>query len=192
MAGVQSRFRTEAAGGARPGTLLGALNRELVAFDQPERFMGLLCARVDVRAGRVWFANAGLTPPMIRRRSGRFEEITAGGVLLGVSPDAIYPDVCVELGPGDVAVLYTDGLTEAQRGDELFGEDRLRDVLDECAGRRAADILDRLPIAVRKFADRPLDDVTVVVLRQIGPTASHDARPASHFALKSARIAADA
>jgi serine phosphatase RsbU (regulator of sigma subunit) len=178
LAGVQARFRDEARRVASPGALLDVLNRELVGLDQPEKFMGLLCARIEVRLGRVWLANAGLTPPLIHRRSGRFEEMTAGGVLLGVSLDAAYPDVCIDLGAGDVVVLCTDGLTEARRGDELFGAERVRRVLEGCAGRRAADILSALLAAVRAFADRPLDDLTVVVLRQLtGPAAGAASGP---------------
>lgn len=183
LAGVQTRFRTEAARGATPGRILSTLNRELVAFDQPDRFMGLLCARVDVRRGRVALANAGLTPPLVRRRSGRIETITTGGVLLGVSRGADYADVSVELGAGDLLVLYTDGLTEARRGDELFGSSRVEQVLDRCAGRRATDVLEALLQEVRRFADRPLDDLTVVVLRQLSAPAG--AGTAMQIALKS-------
>jgi sigma-B regulation protein RsbU (phosphoserine phosphatase) len=189
LAGVQSRLRTEASRGASPGEMLGVLNRELVSFDQPDRFMGLLCARVDVRGGRLWFANAGITPPLLRRRSGRFEELTESGVLLGVSSGAAYRDVAVELGAGDVVVLHTDGLTEARRGDELFGAGRVRDVLDMNAGRRATDVLEALIRAVREFTDRPLDDLTIVVLRQLAAPV-RGAAP-SHFALKFGREAAE-
>ncbi|HYM81493.1 MAG TPA: SpoIIE family protein phosphatase [Candidatus Limnocylindria bacterium] len=167
LAGVQARFRSEGWGGRNPSQVLHALNLELVHLDQPEKFVGLLCARVDARRGRVCFANAGLTPPLIRRRSGAFEELTAGGTLLGVSADSRYPDASVELRSGDVAVLYTDGLTEARRGEELFGTEGLRAVLEQHAHRRAAHILEATLDAVRRFADRPLDDLTVLVLKQL-------------------------
>ncbi len=167
LAGVQARFRTEAHKGRTPGQLLDVLNRELVGLDQPEKFVGLLCARFEVRTGRLCFANAGLTPPLLRRRDGTCEELTASGVLLGVSLRASYPDECAVLGAGDLVVIYTDGLTEARRGDELFGVEGVRRVLDMHAGRRAADILEALLGEVRAFTDRSLDDVTVVVLRQL-------------------------
>jgi len=167
LAGVQARFRAEAGGGRAPGELLGALNQELVELQQPARFMGLVCARVEVRHGRVSLANAGLTPPLVRRRNGRFEELTAGGMLLGVSGDARYQDMLVELGAGDLALIYTDGLTEAQAGTELFGIERVREVLDRHAHARAARIVEALIAAVRAFTDRPLDDLTVLVLKQL-------------------------
>jgi serine phosphatase RsbU (regulator of sigma subunit) len=167
MADVQSRFRNEARRGLSPGEVLASLNHELVREGEPEHFVGLLCARVEAREGRVWLANAGLTPPLLRRRDGTFEEVTAGGVLLGVREGADYPDVGVALGSGDVLLLHTDGLTEACRGEEMFGTERVRRVLDVHAHRRAADIVQALIDEVRTFADTPLDDLTVVVLRQL-------------------------
>lgn len=184
LAGIQTRFRTEAARGIGPGRILDTLNRELIAYDQPDRFMALLCAQVDVRRARVVLANAGLPPPLIRRRDGRVESITPGGVLLGVSPAATYPDVAVTLDAGDLLVLHTDGLTEARRGDELLGGERVAAVLERAAHRRAGDVLDALLHEVRDFAGGPLDDLTVVVLRQLaGPAAP---APAVQFPLKSA------
>jgi len=190
LAGVQARFRTEAHKGLTPGELLEILNRELVGLDQPEKFVGLLCARFEVRTGRLCFANAGLTPPLLRRRNGTCEELTASGVLLGVSLRASYPDECAVLGAGDLVVIYTDGLTEARRGDELFGVEGVRRVLDLHAGRRAADILEALLEEVRAFTDRPLDDVTVVVLRQLTGAVSEAAALAKNL-LKWPRPATD-
>lgn len=89
---AQAGFRTHARMGAAPGALLEALNRELVAMEQPEAFVALLCARMDVPDARLRFANAGLTPPLLRRRDGRVEELGGGGVLLGVAPGARYGD----------------------------------------------------------------------------------------------------
>src|SRR5439155_23050947 len=59
---VQAQFRTLAEQGHGPAAILTTLNRELAALDQPQKFVGLVCARVDVRHGRVSIANAGLTP----------------------------------------------------------------------------------------------------------------------------------
>src|SRR5262245_8379443 len=190
LAGVQGRFRVEAAGGRDPSELLGSLNRELVAHQQPARFVGLLCARVEVRHGRIRFANAGLTPPLVRRRDGTCEEVTLGGMLLGVSDQARYPDVAIELKAGDLALIYTDGLTEAQSGNELFGLERVREVLDRHAHERAGRIVEALLASARGFSDRPLDDLTVLVLKQLA-----DPLPATRgrgeIPLKRLRLAAD-
>ncbi len=176
LAGVQARFRSEAKRGLQPSQILASLNQELVALDRPEKFMSLLCARVEVRSGRIWFANAGLTPPLVWRRDGRCEEVTGGGVLLGVSAGAHYSDLGVDLGAGDLVLLYSDGLVEARRGDEMFGTEGILKVLGQGPYRRASDLLKALLEGVRGFADRPLDDITVVVLRQLaGPLAGRPA-----------------
>ncbi|HEV2106209.1 MAG TPA: PP2C family protein-serine/threonine phosphatase, partial [Candidatus Eisenbacteria bacterium] len=189
LAGVQPRFRDEARRARHPGELLEALNRDLVALEQPEKFMGLLCARVDAAAGTIRLANAGLTPPIVHRRDGRCEELTESGVLLGVSAAADYAVSTLELGPGDVLVVYTDGLTEASRGGEPFGFTGVRAVLDRHAHRRAADVLEELLAAVRSHADGPLDDLTIVVLKQLTTPRARagDAGPE----LKPAAVAAD-
>ncbi len=167
LAGVQSRFRAEALRTRHPGELLEALNRDLVAIEQPEKFVSMLCARVDVTAGVLRFANAGLTPPLVRRADGRLEELRESGLLLGVSEAAEYGVSVVELDAGDVALVHTDGLTEASRGGRMFGIEGIQAVLDRCARRRAGDILEELLLAVREWADEPMDDLTLVVLRQL-------------------------
>ncbi len=177
LAGVQARFRDEAQRARHPGELLEAMNRDLVALEQPEHFMGLLCARVDAASGAVRFANAGLTPPIVRRRDGRIETITESGLLLGVQAGSRYPMAHVELEPGDVLVVYTDGLSEALRGGEPFGDAQLVEVLQQHAHRRATDLVEELIRAARAWSEGPMDDVTVVVLKQLARASGivHDA-----------------
>jgi len=188
MAGVQSRFRNEATRTRHPGELLEALNQDLVALDQPEKFMGLLCARVDAAAATVRFANGGLTPPLVWRAGRTLEERREGGLLLGVSPTARYEATTVELDAGDVVLLYTDGLTEAMRGQEQFGPEGVGAVLAAHGHRRAGDILEALLRAVRAHADQPLDDLTVVVLKQLSRPAF---RMTGQAGLKSRRLTAE-
>lgn len=190
LAGVQPRFRDLARGLQPPGELLEALNRDLLAHEQPDRFMGLLCARVEVSRAVVRFANAGLTPPLVRRAAtGRTQELRESGLLLGVGQGASYPTVPVELDAGDVLLFYTDGLTEASRGGRLFGPEGVQAVLDRHAHRRAPDLVEELLAAVRAWADEPLDDLTLVVLKQVSRPAARS-RP-GHSTLNSVLEAAD-
>jgi len=169
---AQACFRNEARRGSGPGRVLSALNRELVSMEQPDAFVALLCARVEVLEGRLYYANAGLTPPLVRHADGRTEELVESGVLLGVTGEAQYADAFLDLEAGDVVVLYTDGLTEARRADELYGTERLIAALDRLAAKKAAEIVRELTDEVRAFADQTLDDLTVVVLKQL----THPAR----------------
>jgi len=177
LAGVQARFKSEVMRGQDPGSLLQTFNLELARHQHPENFVGLVCARIDVRAGQVLLANAGLEPPLLRRRSGAWESMAVGGVLLGVDAEADYPEARADLLAGDMVLIYTDGLTEARRGDELFGTERVREVVDRNAHRRAGDLVQALIQAARSFTDRPLDDLTVVVLKQLADPPTIAARP---------------
>lgn len=192
LAGVQARFQSEAIRDLEPGPLLAALNVEMARHDQPGKFVGLLCARVDVARGRIQVANAGLMPPFVRRRAGVWEEITAGGLLLGVRADAVYPDARVDLRAGDVALIHTDGLTEARRGEDMFGAERVRDIMDRHSHRRSADIIQALVAAVTDFADGPLDDLTLVVLKQLADPPRSIGRIALDGGLKFVPRPADA
>ncbi len=187
---AQACFRSEARRGSSPGQVLTALNRELVSMEQPEAFVALVCAQIEVMSARLHYANAGLTPPVLRRRDGRCEQLVQSGVLLGVTREAAYEDATVELEAGDLVVLFTDGLTEARRGDELFGPERVAEALHRLADHRAAEIVRALMAEVQAFADHPLDDLTVVVLKQL----THPVRTATSPGnpLKWQRRAADA
>jgi len=188
---VQACFRTQARRGTRPGRVLGVLNHELVALEQPDAFVALLCAQVDVRGARLRFANAGLTPPILRRRDGSISELTDGGMLLGVAPHADYMDTGIELEAGDLVVLYTDGLTEARRGDEMFGAAGIEGVLTKHAHRPAAEIVRELMASARAFSTDAPDDMTVVVLKQMA-APSRIRRPAPEDPLKWKTRPADA
>jgi len=168
MASVQATLRRAAAAGAGPAELLHGLNGQLAGHGQPEKFVCLFCARCDVRGARLSYANAGLPPPQLRRADGSWWSLEEGGLLLGVREDQAYREESLTLGAGDLLVLATDGVTEARQDDELFGQQRLRAVVDAHAGLRAARICDALIREVRAFsADERLDDHTVVVLRQL-------------------------
>ena len=82
-------------------------------------------------------SSAGHPRPVLVRADGRAEVLDCAGTLLGVVPEPQLFDVHADLGPGDAVVLYTDGVTEARRGGELFGETRLVEALALLAGQPA-------------------------------------------------------
>jgi phosphoserine phosphatase RsbU/P len=86
-------------------------------------FMGVL----DPATGEFEYCNAGHNPPLIVRAEGGIEKLDAGGIVLGILPFSTYEQKSAVVNPGDVIVLYSDGVTEqfAPEGDEEFGEDRL-------------------------------------------------------------------
>jgi serine phosphatase RsbU (regulator of sigma subunit) len=104
--------------------------------------------------------------PLIRRFSGKIEAIRSKGFgpPLGVDPKAVYGSLTVPLHPGDLVVLYTDGVTDAVNANlEPFGEDRLRNTLS-ASPPGAAPTGEAILAALNDFARGPTqaDDITIV------------------------------
>jgi phosphoserine phosphatase RsbU/P len=146
------------------------LNRSIHQNVAGTRFITLFLAEVNTETGAVTYVNGGHNPPYLLRASGPIETLTEGGLLLGIMPEAAYASGSLTLEPGDVLVLYSDGVTEAfNQTDEEFGEQRLLKFLQEAQDGRPEEIVDGLIREVRDFSRRPKpsDDVTVVVMRRV-------------------------
>jgi serine phosphatase RsbU (regulator of sigma subunit) len=139
MAGLQGRLQSQASlFGDRLEDLLETLNRSLVPATEPGRFITLFYSLYDDARRLLRYVNAGHNPPfLLRSAGGRTPEwLDSGGMVLGVLPENRYAGGEVAIGPGDVLVIYSDGLTEAMNpeGSE-FGVERLVDCV-----RRAGDL----------------------------------------------------
>jgi phosphoserine phosphatase RsbU/P len=121
--------------------------------------------------GRFDFVNAGHNPPMLCRRSDSDSTVVRlepGGTVVGLLEDAQYVQGSVRLSPGDVLVLFTDGISEAMNlDDEEWGEDRLLQSIQTSRGASADELLKHLFEAATRFAGAAPqhDDMTLVVLR---------------------------
>jgi phosphoserine phosphatase RsbU/P len=135
------------------------------------RFVTLAGLRVRPGAGgvAVQVGVGGHPRPLLVRRSGELVEVAASGRLLGMFDEIRLRLGTVALAPGDALVTFTDGVTEARRGQELFGESRLADLVRSLAGRSAAEMVDAIGESVLSFQlDRVRDDVAVLVLTAPG------------------------
>lgn len=115
------------------------------------------------------YVNAGHNPPLVfRRQDGSIVRLTPTGMFLGGLEHQEYKSGTVDIGPGDIAILYTDGITEAVNGSgELFGEERLKLIIRSQADLPAAGIIEKVFQSVACFVgDRPQsDDITVMVVK---------------------------
>lgn len=120
--------------------------------------------------------NAGHNPPVLIRADGTQIALDTGGLVVGMMEGMPYEEGAVPLQTGDRVVLYTDGVTEAQRADgEMFGDDRLAALLSGIPGRLSArEQVEQVLVGLRTFlAGVELqDDVTVMVLRVTDPLRS--------------------
>lgn len=154
-----------------PAKILASLNKAMLRQLDDLKFSTIACARLERAAEGNAFdltvSRGGHPAPLIHRSDGRIEKIETPGRVLGVFDDPGVEDRAVGLSPGDAAVFYTDGLTEARAPDgSLFGEERLLALLGECGEGKAAEIAECLKDAVDDFDDGvPLDDLAVLVLK---------------------------
>lgn len=151
-----------------PVTILASLNAAILQHGDGERFCTVVLAtlRPDGDGWALTLASAGHPPPLVLRTDGGIEAVPVRGDLLGLFGDVNHERAEVRLAPGDAIVFHTDGITEARRGEELFGDERLRAAVQQARGVDAEALADRIESVVQDFARGvPRDDEAVVVLR---------------------------
>ncbi len=152
-------------------TIVAKVNKLLWESVEADRFVTAIYGVLDIQSRRFTYVNAGHNPGVIFRPvTGKIDHLDATGPLLGTLEAATYKERHVEIHPGDVLVLYTDGVTEAMNPEgELFGMERLEEVLREKAVEGAASVLRAIRETVQTFQEgRQTDDLTVVVVKGIG------------------------
>ncbi|MGE0040222.1 MAG: SpoIIE family protein phosphatase [Vicinamibacterales bacterium] len=154
---------------ASPAATMARVNQGLVRRAVGAKYATVFHAMVTP-GGRLTYCNAGHNPPIVCGAGG-IRRLETGSVPVGLFEAASYRDVDVDLTPGDVLVVYSDGVTEAlDVAGEEFGEDRLVALLEADRDRSAQDILDRIVEAVQAFAGGAAqhDDVTALVMKYVG------------------------
>jgi serine phosphatase RsbU (regulator of sigma subunit) len=168
MAMAKFVFRSLAREHAEPSDFLESANDVVVGEIAPGKFITMVYVVIDPRDGGVAVAGAGHPAPRIVGGDGAVTSLDAHGLVLGVELDQSYEDVHGRLEPGDAVVLYTDGVLEARRDGELYGEERLDRLLAERVSLPPAELAQAVLDDCRAFADGELaDDCAVVVVRRV-------------------------
>ena len=153
------------------GALVTRLNKATCAKCPSNRFITFFFCVLDPATGDVAFANAGHNPPIVVRADGSAEMLDAGGgPPLGILPIVIFKQQKLTLGQGDMLVIYSDGVTEANNiAYDEFGEDRLKQILSDNRTRPATEIVDAVTTALAEFAAGApqADDITLVVAKRL-------------------------
>jgi sigma-B regulation protein RsbU (phosphoserine phosphatase) len=169
---VRHTIRDAAVRGLGPAGVMGAANDALLAHGT-SRFCTALLLWLR-RSGDRWTArvsSAGHPLPLLIRPGTDPAALGRPGVLLGIFPDARFQHHDVDLRPGDSVILYTDGVTEARRGEKWYGEHRLAATIAR-AEPSAAPIVEAILGDVLAYQDDfPRDDIAVVVVTLDGTAA---------------------
>jgi sigma-B regulation protein RsbU (phosphoserine phosphatase) len=131
------------------------------------RYATFFFAAYDPKTRRLECVNAGHNPPVLLR-NGEVIRLEAGGPVVGLLPFAPYAEQALTLEPGDLLLLYTDGISEAMtHADEEWGEDRMIEAATKARGKHADEILSAMFAACDKFtAEAPQhDDMTMLILK---------------------------
>ena len=161
---------------AQPGLVLAAANHRILADTRAGLFVTVFYGVLDPTSGELTYSNAGHNPPyLLSAGDGNvIQELDRTGVPLGILDDGTWQQRTAHLAPGDVLLLYTDGITEAQNAQEaFFDEDGLREVVRANLGRSARDIQDGVIAQVGAFVgDTPqFDDITMMVVVRLSTQA---------------------
>jgi sigma-B regulation protein RsbU (phosphoserine phosphatase) len=149
-----------------PAQALEELNQVLSTTGRPEDLVSVCVVLFDPTAGTLRHASAG-HPAAWLWQDSEMRALRSTGPLLTLDPAATYYSRELPLMPGDVVLLYTDGLTEARSGGQLFGEDRIAAIVRRDPGQDAGVMAKQLLEAARDFASGPLtDDVAILAVRR--------------------------
>lgn len=151
-------------------TICRKVNNLLCESLKPENFVTAIYGVLDTKNSIFTFSNCGHNPGILSRASGEVVELTEGGLIMGIRPEAAYEERPVYIDKGDILCLFTDGISEAEDSlGEQFETERLMELLVKGRKRSAAEIGAEVIQAVRSFADKShiMDDLTLVIIKRI-------------------------
>jgi sigma-B regulation protein RsbU (phosphoserine phosphatase) len=170
MATFQASLRTLSTSGVALADLVRGVNRYACSNNQGGvRFTTAFLAELDPATGDIAYINAGHNVPILRKSSGAVQRLDAGGIPVGILPDAPYEVGTARLDAGDWLVIFTDGVVEAvNRNDEEYGEPELLQLLDRESASAPAQLLQNLLADLdHHVGNTPQhDDITCLLLKR--------------------------
>jgi phosphoserine phosphatase RsbU/P len=149
--------------------LVSALNQQIYAHTSPEKYATFFFALFDEPTRTLTYTNAGHLSPLLFR-NGDIVRLDSNGTVVGAFSFANYGESSMTIVPGDLLVCYTDGITEPENAyGEMFGEERLIELVQKHAKRDDREIVQIVLDAVRSWTGEPelQDDMTLLLAREI-------------------------
>ncbi|HEY6404152.1 MAG TPA: SpoIIE family protein phosphatase, partial [Blastocatellia bacterium] len=169
MSSIHAAVRAHTRTRLSASEIVSEINQYIYDNTPSNRYVTLFYSELDSRSHQLTYINGGHNSPLLARASGEVTRLDIGGFPVGITPFGDYREGWVEIEPGDVMVVYSDGVTESlnEEGEE-FGEARLIEIVQKNRGRSAAGLRDRIDEALTKFVGRAsaVDDLTIVILKR--------------------------
>lgn len=154
--------------GKSPAEVVELTNELIVKESRPESFVTLFVAVLDRSTGAMTYCNAGHTTAVILRRDGKLSLLRSTSMLVGAFPRIAFEEAVTTMAEGDLILLYTDGLTEARRAGELYGEKRLVEFLGGLGERTAAELVGDVIDEVMAYTNGELsDDLALLAVQRV-------------------------
>jgi sigma-B regulation protein RsbU (phosphoserine phosphatase) len=169
MATLRSSLRAQIENNHAAAETVFLVNNMLVKDTPADKFATLFYGVLDTASFEFTYVNAGHNPPILYdRKRKQMKRLATGGPIIGVLEHHSFEASCEKLQPGQLLLLYTDGVTEAlNRKEEIFGEARLQELIRRHAAEDAKTLIDRVHQAVVDFTEGVLrlDDMTLMVMK---------------------------
>ncbi|MGH9936216.1 MAG: SpoIIE family protein phosphatase, partial [Blastocatellia bacterium] len=169
MSSIHAAVRAHTRTRLSASEIVSEINQYIYDNTPANRYVTLFYSELDPRSSQLTYINGGHNSPLLVRASGEVTPLDIGGFPVGITPFGDYREGWVEIEPGDVMVVYSDGVTESlnEEGEE-FGESRLIEIVQKNRGRTAAGLRDRIDEALTRFVGKAdsVDDITIVILKR--------------------------
>ncbi len=132
-------------------------------------FITFFFCELNMKSGKLVFVNAGHNPPIVLEKKGKIRRMESCGLCLGMFPDVEYKVQTVALNPGDIVLLFTDGITESRnKENKEFEENKLLKILKKDSKLSAQELVNEIQEEVKNFTSgtEQMDDMTVVVIKK--------------------------
>jgi sigma-B regulation protein RsbU (phosphoserine phosphatase) len=171
MANLRSTLRTLAFTGAWPQDLISQVNDYIIPDLKMGQFITLFYGELELSTNRFRYVNAGHNPPMrVHGKDGSISELTDGGPIIGIMKNCVYEEGSIDVEPGDLLLLFTDGVTEAMNeAHEQFDESGLRKVLQAITDETPEMVVNIINTTIDLFTGpkEPDDDRTMIAIKRI-------------------------
>jgi sigma-B regulation protein RsbU (phosphoserine phosphatase) len=169
MSSIHAAVRAHTRTRLSASEIVSEINQYIYDNTPANRYVTLFYSELDPRTHQLTYINGGHNSPLLVRAAGEVTGLDIGGFPVGITPFGDYHEGLVHLEPGDVLVIYSDGVTESlNEQEEEFGEARLIEIAQRNRGRTAAGLRDRIDDALQRFVGKAksVDDLTMVILKR--------------------------
>jgi phosphoserine phosphatase RsbU/P len=169
MSSVHAAVRAQTQARTSISEIMGEINSYIYENSPSSKYLTLFYSVLDPLTGELTYSNGGHNTPLLMKASGEIIRLDKGGLPVGLLPGISYDEDRVQFHPGDVLVIYSDGITESVNlEDEEFEESRLIEVVRNNLHRSASGIRDRIDEALSRFVGTAaaVDDMTVMLIKR--------------------------